>query len=221
MIDKQTKQELDLFLKDHYSETRIMFCVRPNPDAKPPEPVKPAEKTDQPTVAFDEEIPFGEDDSEKTLGNKTSKPPKAKPDTKPKEQQAAPQPAGRNSNVLSQLKNYLVDSFIPKTFANQLLRLIKVKGLNEIDVYKAANIDRKLFSKIRHSDYHPSRKTAIALILAAHLSQEEATELLCLAGYALSRYEKADVIIEFCLTKQIYDLMLVNELLQEYTDSSL
>ncbi len=123
--------------------------------------------------------------------------------------------------MLLQLQNYLVAKFVPKTFSKQLLRLIKEKDLNEIDVYKAANIDRKLFSKIRRSSYHPSRKTAIALILAAHLSYDEAIALLQLAGYSLSNYEKADVIIEFCLINKIYDLMLVNELLLEYTDATL
>jgi O-acetyl-ADP-ribose deacetylase len=142
-------------------------------------------------------------------------------DSKPKESPPTTPPASYNTNDVSQLKDYLDDKFTPKTFSNQLLSLIKVKCLNETDVYKAANIDRKLFSKIRHSEYHPSRKTAIALILAAHLSLTEASELLRLAGYALSKYEKADVVIAFCLTKQIYDIMLVNELLQEYANTSL
>ncbi len=144
-----------------------------------------------------------------------------KRDSKPKESSATTPPSSYNKNEVSQLKDYLDEKFTSKTFSDQLLSLIKVKCLNETDVYKAANIDRKLFSKIRHPEYHPSRKTAIALILAAHLSLTEATDLLRLAGYALSKYEKADVIIAFCLTKQIYDIMLVNELLQEYSDTTL
>ncbi len=143
------------------------------------------------------------------------------PDSKPKNSQATTPPASYNTNDVSQLKDYLDEKFTQKTFGDQFLSLINVKGLNEIDIYKAADIDRKLFSKIRHSEYHPSRKTAIALILAAHLSLTEASELLRLAGYALSKYEKADVVIAFCLTKQIYDIMLVNELLQEYANTSL
>ncbi len=142
-------------------------------------------------------------------------------DSKPKESPATTPPSSYNKTEVSQLKDYLDEKFTSKTFSDQLLSLIKVKCLNETDVYKAANIDRKLFSKIRHPEYHPSRKTAIALILAAHLSLTEATDLLRLAGYALSKYEKADVIIAFCLTKQIYDIMLVNELLQEYSDTTL
>lgn len=93
--------------------------------------------------------------------------------------------------------------------------------MTEVEVYKAANIDRKLFSKIRHDDYHPSRKTAIALVLALRLSPDIAKDLLSLAGYALSSTSKADVIIEFCLENQPYDLMTVNELLQEYTGQTL
>lgn len=128
-------------------------------------------------------------------------------------------------SLLESLKFLIIDKFSKpekqKTFASQLLELIKTQQLNEIDVYKAANIDRKLFSKIRHDDYHPSRKTAIALVLALRLSPDMAKDLLSFAGYALSSTSKTDVIIEFCLENQLYDLITVNELLQEYTGQTL
>lgn len=128
-------------------------------------------------------------------------------------------------SLLETLKFLIMDKFSksekPKSFASQLLELIKMQQLNEIDVYKAANIDRKLFSKIRHSSYHPSRKTAIALAFALHLSYEQTKQLVGLAGYGFSRDNKADLIIHFCLENHIYDLIQVNELLDEYTNSTL
>ena len=128
-------------------------------------------------------------------------------------------------SLLETLKFLIIDKFSksekPKTFASQLLELIKMQQLNEIDVYKAANIDRKLFSKIRHSSYHPSRKTAIALAFALHLSYEQTKQLVGLAGYGFSRDSKADLIIHFCLENHIYDLVQVNELLDEYTNTTL
>lgn len=128
-------------------------------------------------------------------------------------------------SLLESLKFLIMDKFSksekPKTFASHLLELIKMQQLNEIDVYKAANIDRKLFSKVRHSSYHPSRKTAIALAFALHLSYEQTKQLVGLAGYGFSPDSKADLIIHFCLENHIYDLMQVNELLDEYTNTTL
>lgn len=128
-------------------------------------------------------------------------------------------------SLLESLKFLIMDKFSksekPKTFASHLLELIKMQQLNEIDVYKAANIDRKLFSKVRHSSYHPSRKTAIALAFALHLSYEQTKQLVGLAGYGFSPNSKADLIIHFCLENHIYDLMQVNELLDEYTNTTL
>ena len=236
MIDRIMKQDLELYLKRNYRKEKILYCRAPSSsrhepnEPKAPEP-QPAEAP-KPKEALSNTATAGE---AKTLNTATGKEPKA--DSTPAKTPAAPTLKSeqmlaikRKYNelvpaeyriMLLQLKNYLHTKFVHKTFSKQLLRLIKEKGLNEIDVYKAANIDRKLFSKIRRSSYHPSRKTAIALILTAHLSYDEAIALLRLAGYSLSNYEKADVIIEFCLINKIYDLMLVNELLLEYTDATL
>lgn len=115
--------------------------------------------------------------------------------------------------------------FIPQpdknTFSSKLFRFIEKKGLEDVEVYKKANIDRKLFSKLRKNDYHPSKKTVIALALALQLNLDEATDLLRYAEYALSPNDKADVIISFCFTKPVYDIFTVNELLYKYTGSTL
>ena len=115
--------------------------------------------------------------------------------------------------------------FIPQpdknTFSSKLFHLIEKKGLEDVEVYKKANIDRKLFSKLRKKDYHPSKKTVIALALALQLNLDEATDLLRYAEYALSPNDKADVIISFCFTKPVYDIFTVNELLYKYAGTSL
>jgi hypothetical protein len=237
MIDPKIKQDLELYLQRNYRKGKILYCRAPSSSHH--EPKKPKAPEPQPADAPKSKEPVSNTTTvgeAKTLNTAApGKEPKA--DSTPAKTPAAPTPKSeqmlaskRKYNelvpteyriMLLQLKNYLHTKFVHKTFSKQLLRLIKEKGLNEIDVYKAANIDRKLFSKIRRSSYHPSRKTAIALILAAHLSYDEAIALLRLAGYSLSNYEKADVIIEFCLINKIYDLMLVNELLLEFTDITL
>lgn len=103
------------------------------------------------------------------------------------------------------------------TFAAQLLKLIRLKGKEEAEVYKKANIDRRLFSKIRtNNDYTPSKATILALIFALELETSEAADLLKRAGYCLSRSQKGDVIVHFFLKNHIYDLFTVQEALAHY-----
>jgi len=99
-------------------------------------------------------------------------------------------------------------------FTETLFKLIKERGLSEIEVYQRANLDRKLFSKIRKAkQYKPSKATALSLAIALHLSVYDAEDLLARAGYAFSPAVKADVIVQYCFEKKIYDIIEVNELL--------
>jgi O-acetyl-ADP-ribose deacetylase len=102
------------------------------------------------------------------------------------------------------------------TFSEALLKLIDRKNVSDSAIYKKANIDRKHFSKLRKSDYHPSKRTAIALAIALELNYDETKDFIGRAGYALSSNNYFDIIIEYCIKNEIYDIYQVNMILFEY-----
>lgn len=104
-----------------------------------------------------------------------------------------------------------------KTFQEQLLFLIDEKGYTDVEVYKKANLDRKLFSKIRSNpDYVPKKKTALALAVALELTLDETKDLLSRASLALSPSSPFDLIIEYCISHQNYNIIEINSILFEY-----
>ena len=103
---------------------------------------------------------------------------------------------------------------IDETFSEGLIRLIDQKGLKDPDVYKKANIDRKLFSKIKNNkDYKPSKMTCVAFAIALELNLDEARDLIGKAGYALTHSSKFDIIIEYFILEGNYNSFEINEVL--------
>ena len=155
---------------------------------------------------------------------KDSAPQGEKPDYLLREEGAAYEPDQSVSSVSSaparprpQRSLQDVMSQVGESFQECLLRLIDQRGLTDAQVYKRANIDRKLFSKIRcNPHYIPRRKTIISLAVALELNIDEMTDLLLKAGIALSPGSKFDLIIRYCVENQIYDSMTINAILFDY-----
>jgi O-acetyl-ADP-ribose deacetylase (regulator of RNase III) len=106
---------------------------------------------------------------------------------------------------------------LDEPFTATLFRLINATGKTDAEIYKRANLDRRLFSKIRsNKHYAPSKPTVLALAVALRLNLDQTEDLLERAGFALSHSRKFDVIVEFFISSGKYDIFEINNVLFEY-----
>lgn len=127
--------------------------------------------------------------------------------------------AKTRAHISERQRLLLMDELAQKpseTFSEAVLRIITEKGWKDPDCYKAANMDKRLFSKIRcNRNYHPDKKTAISLAIALELNMKETNNLLGKAGYALSESDKRDVIVMFFIKQEIFDILELDGVLLE------
>lgn len=103
------------------------------------------------------------------------------------------------------------------SFSEKLLKMIDERGMKDADVYKAANISKQVFSKIRSAKkYHPKKITVLAFAIALRLTLSETDDLLEAAGYTLTRSDKLDIVVAYFIEKGRYKIYDINEVLFKY-----
>lgn len=109
-----------------------------------------------------------------------------------------------------------------QSFQEMLFDLIDRSGMTDVECYKKANVDKRIFSKIKsNKDYRPSKQTAIAFAISLQLDLDETQALLATVGFTLSRSTVFDKIIRYFIQTENYDVFEINEALFEFDQNLL
>ena len=120
---------------------------------------------------------------------------------------------------ISNLDDYIK---LDEGFAIKLLNLIDLKGMSDVQCYKKANVSKQTWYKIMNDKhYKPNKKTAISFAVALELSLTETQSLLESVGFVLSNSSLFDVIIMYCLSNGIYDVLEIDSILFHYDQETL
>lgn len=199
-LDQDLRAEIELYLRKRYEGPPVLgFAIRPEPFAAPA-PASPAPQR------------------EKSPGRIRPDPAKVIPETRRLGFQGREMPVLREA--VCSLEGAL--SNMGESFSEMLLRKIDEKGMTDSECYHRANLDRRLFSKIRSKrSYQPSKPTVLACAIALELTLEETAEMLQAAGFALSRASRADLIVEFFIDHGNYNILEINEALFDFGEKTL
>ena len=185
------------YVRSVYFDDRIRYSLDLDSDMPSTLNVKYSERDEEPTNAPDVKFSYGDSDSERGDDFDPYAVSLEMQSRLAEEPDAGPWTAAINRTFVQKLRCYILE-----------------RGLVEADVYKAALMDRRLFSKMMSNDgYKPSKDTVLALIFALRLSWSEATDMLERAGYSLSHSIKRDIMIEYFIIEGIYNLRNVNAFL--------
>ena len=102
------------------------------------------------------------------------------------------------------------------------MKLIDEKGVDDVACYKKANVSRQTWYKILNDPkYKPNKKTIISFAIALELGLDDTQKLLATAGFILSKSSKFDLIIMYCIMKEIYDVFEIDAILFQYDQETL
>jgi len=136
------------------------------------------------------------------------------------EERARPSSAVESAFSQRKLKDLIGN--VGESFSEALIRMIDEKGYKDPDVYKRANISKQHFSKIKNNkNYQPKKTTALAFAVALRLNLDETKDLIGKAGYLLSSSSQFDLIVEYFIKNNNYDIFELNEVLFAFTDQIL